>query len=141
MQWVLHDINSMAYFGLASFEKRVELWMLKFLAWKNNQWSLGLCQVWFVVDLSFGMFNCCLQKGAYQFPIWLMLQKCHQLISFPFMMLGSDGRQGCEEFSKVSNTKIICMNSLLFVENFEVVFNELRIWIYNERDHLYLFCY
>ena len=136
---MLHDINSIAYFGLASFEKRVELWMLKFLAWKNNQWSLGLCQVWFVVDLSFGMFNCCLQKGAYQFPIWLMLQKCHQLISFPFMMLGSDGRQGCEEFSKVSNTKIICMNSLLFVENFEVVFNELRAWIYNERDHLYLF--
>ena len=35
--------------------------------------------------------------------------------------------RGCEEFSKVLNTKIICMNSLLFVENFEVVFNELRI--------------
>ena len=34
---------------------------------------------------------------------------------------------GCEEFYKVLNTKIICMNSLLFVENFEVVFNELRI--------------
>ena len=56
------------------------------------------------------------------------------------LLLGqrSDGSARMWGVSKVLSTKIICMNSLPFVENFEVVFNELRIWIYNERDHLFL---